>query len=157
MEHRFIADAMLGRLARWMRLLGFDVLYYPDIEDARLVALSREQGRSIITRDTLLLKRKGLNNPIFIASDNVFDQLCEVLERPDCNPAGLAGRCSICNGELTAVLIKASVQDRVPEHVYRSFDNFTQCADCLKIYWEGSHYKKIREKLGTALDAGGNN
>lgn len=138
---------MLGRLARWLRLLGFDVLYYRDIDDAQLVRIAREQERTVITRDTHLLKRKGLREPVFITSDNVTDQLHEMGARLDFGHASPHGRCGMCNGILSIVTDKENVRALVSDHVYFSAAGFIRCEDCGKVYWKGTHYQKIREKL----------
>ena len=150
---KFIADAMLGRLARWLRLMGFDVLYYPDIEDSQIVRISREQERTVLTRDTLLLKRKGLKDPVFISSDHVMQQLGELRGRLDFHDAEPLGRCGVCNGVLSKVMGKNDIRDFVPEFIYHSFDEFIQCRDCKKVYWKGSHYERIREKIKLTVKA----
>ena len=76
---QFIADAMLGRLARWLRFLGFDTLYYPGIDDAKLIRIARENNRFILTRDTRLVQRKGLRNVLLIHANDSLHQLVEVV------------------------------------------------------------------------------
>jgi uncharacterized protein with PIN domain len=144
---KFIADAMLGRLAKWLRILGFDVLYYPDIDDRRIVRISREQERTILTRDTQLLKRKGLPGVIFINKDDVFEQLTQLKEQLDFSQAAPSVRCVECNGFLDEVSQKEEIRNLVPDFVYLNSPSFVRCRDCGKVYWEGSHRKKIRKKL----------
>ena len=79
-RYTFIADAMLGRLARWMRFLGFDTLYFHDIKDSRLIRIAREQDRVILTRDTRLVQIKGVNKYLLIKADDSFHQLIEVID-----------------------------------------------------------------------------
>ncbi len=148
---KFIADAMLGRLAKWLRLLGFDVLYYRDIPDREIVRIAREQERTILTRDTGLLKVKGIGEPIFVEPDGVFDQLIQLRERLDLRDAAPAGRCEVCNRVLVCVGEKGEIRGLVPDFVYHNFDIFSRCEECGRVYWEGSHYRKIREKMGEIM------
>ena len=148
---KFIADAMLGRLAKWLRLLGFDVLYYPDIEDREVIRISREQDRTILTRDTCLLKRRGVRDAVFIKSDHLSEQLLDMKDILDLHDSDRAERCVVCNGTLSIVSDRDEVQDLVPDYVYHNFENFMRCNGCGKVYWEGSHYKKIRERTGEIL------
>ncbi len=147
---RFIADAMLGRLARWLRLLGFDTLYCPDISDSRLLRLAREQDRFILTRDTHFLNVKNFRDYLLINSNNPFEQVLEVVEALNIKEFK-PGRCANCNGVLAKVRKKEDVRDMVPEHVFLNSDTFLKCQDCGNVYWEGSHLKMFREKLCDVL------
>ena len=148
---KFIADAMLGRLAKWLRLLGFDVLYYRDIEDRKIVRIAKEQGRTILTRDTGFLKRRGMKDIIFIRSDNVFDQLLEMKEVLRLENGISDRRCSICNSTFSPVISKEEIRGNVPDHVYMNYNNFIRCEGCGKVYWEGTHHQKIREKISELI------
>lgn len=150
---KFIADAMLGRLAKWLRILGFDVLYYPDIEDKEVLRIARQQERTILTRDTQLSKSKGLPGVIFINKDDVFDQLGQIGTLLDLRNAGLCGRCAICNGLLVDVSQKEEVRDIVPEFIYIGSAGFKRCQNCGKVYWEGSHHRRIMERVEEVLSA----
>jgi uncharacterized protein len=150
---KFIADAMLGRLAKWLRILGFDVLYYPDIDDREVVRIAREQERTILTRDTQLSNRKGLPGVVFIEKDDVFDQLALIMTRLDFNQTVFSGRCVVCNGVLDEVAQKEEVRELVPDFIYLNFSGFLRCRDCGKVYWEGSHHKGIRDKVKGVLSA----
>ncbi len=148
---RFIADAMLGRLARWLRFLGFDTLYYRDISDSRLIRIAIEQNRLILTRDTRLVKIKAVRDYLLIDANDSYSQLIEVIDSLDLKESGLPGRCVECNGQLTVVADKTEVKDSVPEFVSLNFDTFLRCDNCGKIYWEGTHPRKFREKLGSII------
>jgi uncharacterized protein with PIN domain len=148
---RFIADAMLGRLARWLRFLGFDTLYYPDISDSRLIRIAREQGRLILTRDTRLVKIKAVRDYLLINANDSFSQLIEVMKSLDLKEFKPLGRCVKCNGQLTEIAEKTEVKDSVPEFVFINFNAFLRCDNCGKIYWEGTHPQKFREKLGSVI------
>lgn len=144
---KFIADAMLGRLARWLRFLGFDTAYYPGINDRNLIRIAREQDRTILTRDTRLVKIKGLKSYLLIASDDPFKQLLETISIFKLKQFQLLSRCVACNGNLEKVEDKSEVKDSVPEYVFLHYDLFRKCADCRKIYWQGTHHKKFREDI----------
>lgn len=148
---KFIADAMLGRLAKWLRLLGFDVLYYPVIEDREVIRISREQDRTILTRDTRMLKCRGTRDAVFIRSDHISEQLLEVKDMLAMHDSDRGERCIACNGNLHKVSDRSEVQDLVPDYVYHSFESFMRCNVCAKVYWEGSHFKKIRERISEIL------
>jgi uncharacterized protein with PIN domain len=148
---RFIADAMLGRLARWLRILGFDVLYSPDIEDRQVIRIAREQERAILTRDAGLLKNKGARNAILITSDRTRDQLRELEGRLHLDEAEPLGRCAVCNGTLSVVGNKGEVREAVPDFIYHTFNEFLRCGGCGRIYWRGSHQEMFRKYIGDIL------
>lgn len=152
-DMKFIADAMLGRLARWMRFLGFDTLYYAGISDSRLIRLAKEQDRVILTRDTRLVKVKGAGDHLLISANDSFKQLLEVVDALELKQFNLLGRCVKCNGELVKIIDKAEIRESVPEFVFLQHNNFLKCMGCGKIYWEGSHPKKFKEKVGEILEA----
>jgi uncharacterized protein with PIN domain len=150
-SHRFIADVMLGRLARWLRLLGFDTLYYHDINDARIIRIAKEQGRFILTRDTRLIKIKGIRDYLLIRANDSFQQLLEVIRALNLKDFYLLSKCVSCNGQLSRLPDKTEIKDTVPDFVFLNFHSFLKCRGCGKIYWEGTHPKLFREKLARVL------
>ena len=152
-SHRFIADVMLGRLARWLRLLGFDTLYYHDINDTQLIRIAKEQGRFILTRDTRLIKIKGIQDNLLIISNNSFQQLLEVIRALKLKDFHLLSRCVSCNGQLSRLLDKTEIKDAVPDFVFLNFHIFLICRNCGKIYWEGTHPKLFKKKLSELLNS----
>jgi uncharacterized protein with PIN domain len=153
---KFIADAMLGRLARWLRLMGFDTLYFADIDDRELLKLALKEQRVILTRDTAFPKR-DIGDLILIKSDDPYEQLEQVIRevRPE-TPREM--RCANCNGTLSEVQRKEEVADSVPEFVYLNHSHFLRCTGCGNVYWEGSQYRKLKEKMNEILNLseGGN-
>ena len=143
---KFIADAMLGRLARWLRLLGFDTLYYKDISDADLLKIAKQQSRIVLTRDTHFRHFRNFNDYLLIRSNETIGQLREIMNAfgvKEFNP----GRCTRCNGILQEIAKGEEVKGLVPEHTYIKFKTFLRCQDCGNLYWEGTHIKRFREKV----------
>lgn len=143
---KFIADVMLGRLAKWMRLLGFDVLYDRTVSDNEIIHISLTQGRAILTRDTGLVARPLASNHVFIEHDHVRHQLDQVLTT--CHITSMPGpltRCSVCNTLLSPVA-KEDVRDLVPRYVFEKNSSFLRCENCCKVYWKGTHVRRIKLK-----------
>jgi uncharacterized protein len=152
-SHRFIADVMLGRLARWLRLLGFDTLYFSDISDNHLIRIAKEQGRFILTRDTGLAKIKGIGDCLLIGSNDSFQQLLEVIRTLNLKDFHFFNRCVSCNGQLSRLLDKTEIKDAVPDFVFLNFHSFLTCSSCGRVYWEGTHPKMFKEKLAKILES----
>lgn len=131
---------MLGRLAKWMRIIGCDVVYYRKIEDAELVDLAAEEGRLILTKDNLLIKRRKAKGNYFLVEGNSYkDQLKQVARRFSIDLyQNLLTRCIECNIPLTEVA-KEEVRNYVPEYVYNSEDSFRRCPGCEKTFWPATH------------------
>jgi len=141
---RFVLDVHLGRLAGYLRLLGFDALYSSDCDDATLAALSRDERRTLLTRDRGLLKRRQVTHGYCVRTTNPREQVREVLRRFDLyRLVAPFSRCIRCNGVLEPVA-KQSVENRLPPQVRAHHDDFRICAACGQVYWRGSHYERLQ-------------
>jgi len=145
---KFIADAMLGRLAKWMRVIGCDVAYYRKIDDAELVDLAIKDGRLILTRDNLLIKRrKAKGNFLLVGGNSYKEQLKQVAQHFSIDPYKyLLTRCIECNISLTET-DKEKVKEFIPEYVYKNESSFRRCPGCKKIYWPATHKNEIIKTL----------
>jgi uncharacterized protein len=143
----FVADVMLGRLAKWLRIAGFDVLYSNRFSDDELVALSRQEGRILLSRDTRLLVRKAVQHFIFLEGESIQSQLRQVFE-----VARIAGlpevltRCLSCNDVLVEIT-RERVRERVPPFVFATQHSFKSCPRCEKVYWAGTHRQSVLRTL----------
>ena len=142
-EKNFIVDVNLGKLAPKLRLLGFDTLYRNDFEDHEIVAISNRENRIILTRDTGILKYNAVQWGYWVRAINVRKQISEVVEKFNLkNTIQPFTRCAVCNG-LLHFIPKAMAKNYVPADIYEMVSEFTQCQNCSKIYWQGSHVEKI--------------
>jgi uncharacterized protein len=142
-DPRFVVDVNLGRLARLLRVLGFDVWWSSDADDQSLADISLEQQRILLTRDRGLLKRRAITHGLFVRSQQPEQQTLEVIRRLDLSErlAPLT-RCVRCNGML-ATVSKGEVLDQLEPLTRRHYDEFSRCADCGRIYWAGSHHPRL--------------
>jgi len=152
---RFIADVMLGKLARWLRILGYDVLYDPNAEDEILVARAVTEGRILLTKDRYLIERwrKKLrqNGYLLLKSDDWREQLKETISHFGLDVQNhRMTRCPDCNGLLEEVP-KESVRYKVPFFVFTVHERFARCTQCGKVYWAGSHYERMNATLDELL------
>lgn len=140
---RFVLDAHLGRLARYLRLLGFDCRYRNDIGDAELVAIAEREDRVVLTRDRPLLKRRRIRLAHFVRHDDPWRQVEEVCDEFDLYPAfSPFTRCTRCNGRLARVE-KAAVAHRLEPLTRRYVEAFLECEDCGQLFWHGSHVSRM--------------
>jgi uncharacterized protein with PIN domain len=147
---KFILDSNLGRLARYLRLLGFDCLYHNNYLDAEVARTASEQQRTVLTRDRSLLQRRIITHGYFVRSQQPREQVREVLARFDLyRQVAPFSRCTRCNGELMDV-DKQAVSERLEPKTRRYYDNFRICSQCGQIFWQGSHHARM-QRLVTAL------
>jgi uncharacterized protein with PIN domain/sulfur carrier protein ThiS len=148
---RFIADAHLGGLARMLRMAGFDTLYDNGSDDDTIAALAAAEGRVVLTRDRELLKRRGVGYGRYVHALRPAQQLAEVVERLALAPhAAPFTICLHCNAPLREVA-KALVEDRLPESVRAHQQQFSTCDRCGRVYWKGSHWKRMCALLNDSL------
>lgn len=149
-DYKFIADCHLGKLAKYLRIMGVDTLFFPHIDDDELIMLANEEKRIILTRDRELSQRK--NAPVlFLEPTDTKAQLKTLIHcyRLNEHPAPFS-RCIVCNSPLQ-VIEKSKIEERIPEKVKKYFDYFEYCPLCDRIYWKGDHYRHMMEFLEQVL------
>lgn len=144
---------MLGKLSRWLRMLGHDVTYYRNFDDATLLVLAKTENRVLLTRD-LELYQKALKDGLksFLVNAKEQNQRLAILA----NHFGFNleidlsnSRCPKCNGSLV-IISKDDVKDKVPDGTFKYYDEFWQCTSCGQVYWKGAHWTRIQEALEDA-------
>ena len=141
----FVVDGMLGSLARWLRILGYDTDYANQRDDAELTRIARAESRVLLTRDRELAGRRGLKS-LLIESQLLDEQLAQVTATFPPKAGAHPGRCSVCN----TVLVEATPEEvahRVPRYVLKRHPPFRRCPGCDRIYWRGSHWRNMQSRL----------
>jgi uncharacterized protein len=142
---KFILDVHLGKLARLVRLLGFDACYQNNYTDKQIVELAITGSRIVLTRDVGLLKHKALQYGYWLRSQYAEEQLAEVIKRYDLiDDIKPFTRCIACNGKIVAVS-KENVLDIIPPKTKQYFNEFYKCVECNRVYWKGSHYERMQQ------------
>lgn len=142
---RLLADGMLGRLARWLRLLGYDTAYEANADDLDLARRARAEGRVLLTRDRALAGRRGLRT-LLIASEHLEEQVHQVRQALGPPPSPALSRCSLCNLPLMPVE-PDEIADRVPPYVLQTQERFSRCPGCDRVYWAGTHVTHMRQQM----------
>jgi uncharacterized protein len=151
---RFAADRMLGRIARMLRMLGYDTLYSPETTAAQLVEIARQGERIVLTRGVIERRFPQVSNVVRVGSEYAPEQLREVVGRFRLDTrAGLWTRCTLCNAAIEPV-DKTIVQPAVPPKVFQIYRDFFRCSFCGHVYWRGSHVERITRNLGILLAEG---
>jgi len=145
----FLVDAMLGNIAKKLRLLGFDSEFVSDIDDSKLIEKAKNENRTIISRDRNLIDRAKKNeiSSVYITSENEIEQFLEILETTHLQFDEISGdsaRCTKCNSP-TSQINKLEIKNKIPEGVLEYHDKFWKCDRCDQIYWEGTHIKNLQE------------
>jgi uncharacterized protein with PIN domain len=149
----FIVDNMLGSLARWLRMLGYDSRYDKALNDDQILAAAKSEGRIILTRDRELAERGG---GLCLETTDLDEQLSAVSESYSLTYGADRMRCSVCNGRLLEIP-RERAKELVPERSFESSSEFWVCESCKKAYWDGTHWKGIMDKfrkLGLAEGSG---
>jgi len=150
-DMRFVLDVHLGKLARYLRLCGFDTLYDNSYEDHTIVAISLSEHRVILTRDIGILKYSTVQHGYWLRSDQPGQQLREVIRRFDLKQQiQMFTRCMECNGIIMPVE-KQKIAGDLPEGTRKYYQKFYQCLECGKIYWKGSHYHDMIRRIEALL------
>ena len=150
-EARFVLDGHLGKLAAYMRLMGFDTQYRNDWDDTTLAEISSREKRILLTRDRGLLKRGRVKFGYWVRSKDPKGQLVEILDRFRLgSQAQPFSRCARCNGLLQAVE-KASVFNQLEKKTQLFYDEFHQCQQCGQVYWKGSHFNRMENFISNTL------
>ena len=146
-DPRFVADGHLGKLARHLRMAGFDTLWTNHWNDDEIVRISAVQKRTILTRDKGMLRRKEVDRGYFVRATESEEQLAEVIRALQLE--GMLApftRCRECNVPLEDVPREA-VLDRLPEQVRNLYDRFKRCPGCERVYWQGTHFERMKGVL----------
>ena len=148
---KFIVDSNVGRLARWLRIAGFDTIFINDLDDNRLVRLALSEGRVLLTKDTQILKRRvattGRLKVILIESEEVKAQLRQVVKTlnlgDQIKPFTL---CLECNQPLVPKE-NEEIKELVPPYVFQTQTQYMQCPGCQRVYWRGTHWQRMSREL----------
>jgi len=145
---KFICDFMLGKLAKYLRMCGYDTKFIKNISDEKLLTLALKENRILLTRDNALLLRKLIKDKSLIAilvkEDNIKKQLLQLKNQLNLSIDINLLRCINCNGILKEIK-KEEIKSLVPEYVYNTQEKFLFCPRCKKVYWNGTHIKKMRD------------
>ena len=147
----FIADQNVGKLARWLRMLGFDTLFFEGEDDRTLVAMALAEDRIILTRDTHIMQRRlvtsGRLRAVLLATDCPEEQICQVVQalhlKDSFRPFTL---CLECNQPLEE-RTKETLRQRVPPYVFKTQQQYMECPRCRRIYWRGTHWQAMNKRL----------
>jgi len=152
---RFVADGMLGKLTRWLRMLGHDVEYFKLLEDEELIKVAKSEQMILLTRD-LRLYQKAATEGVkahLVEGRTEYERLAELARKYDFELEidVSTSRCPKCNSRIKPVR-KEEVMERIPESTSKFYNEFWECQNCGKIYWQGSHWKRIDQTLSQAKE-----
>ena len=151
MEIKFIADSNAGKLARWLRIMGYDTLFFKRIDDAQLIDTALREGRVVLTKDTQLMRRRAVTGGqlriILTQNDDPKEQLRQVIKELKLDyRLKQFTRCLECNQNLVPKS-REEVKELVPPYVFRTQPQYMQCPSCLRVYWRGTHWQRMKKEL----------
>jgi len=146
---KFAVDVMLGKLARWLRILGYDTFYNPNLSAMELLKIARDENRLLLTRNKHLLSQADSVQHLLVESNHPKVQLKQVIVTFNLDTSSYIFRlCTLCNTEVHP-LPKDKLPDNIPKSIRDGTEFFYQCPHCLRVYWKGSHIKRFREFLNS--------
>lgn len=149
-EPKFIADVNVGRLAKWLRILGYDTLFQNNLDDGELVRIAVRESRILLTRDTRILRRglvfTGELKLILVRPSKLREQIRQVVKELNLKVPTPFSLCPECNQSLIP-REKSEIRDLVPPYVFQTQSHYMQCPSCQRIYWRGTHWQRMREEL----------
>jgi uncharacterized protein with PIN domain len=145
---KFLVDRMLGKLAKGLRMLGYDVVYYRGEDAYPMISLARREGRVILTRNTKLIPKRTEDRIIQVTENNPYLQLKELLQKRyvTLDEEKFFSRCLVCNALLDEIP-RDEVEGEVPDFIFRQHKEFFRCPQCQRIYWPGTHQKNMQKKI----------
>lgn len=153
---RFIVDANVGKLARWLRMLGYDTLFINDIDDGELVSIALRQRRIVITKDTQIMLRRVVTSrrvkAVLIKEDDPRDQFRQLMRSVSLDQDLKFTRCLECNESLVP-RSKDEVEELVPPYVFKTQSQYHQCPTCQRVYWRATHWQHMSQVLETLMEA----
>ncbi len=156
MSSRFIVDTNVGKLARWLRMMGYDTLFINPIDDEGLINTALKEKRVLLTKDTQIMRRRvvtsGKLKVLLIEGDDPKDQLRQVVLTMKLDQERKFTLCLECNEPLVP-RSKDDVQDLVPPYVFKTQSHYFQCPACHRIYWRGTHWQRMKRELETLMEA----
>jgi uncharacterized protein with PIN domain len=151
---KFLVDRMLGKLAKALRLLGYDAIYYQSEDLSQLIRLAREQDRFVVTRNTKLVAKTPEDRVVLITQDQPKLQLRELQEKGHIffNERESFSRCLVCNVLLDGIT-KKEVEGKVPDFIFHHYQEFYRCSQCRRIYWPGTHQQNMQKSIQELLQS----
>lgn len=152
---RFIVDANVGKLARWLRMLGYDTVFINDIDDGKLVSIALKERRVLLTKDTQIMLRRvvtsGRVKAVLIEEDDPKDQFRQLMRAVELDQELRFSRCLECNQPLVP-RSKGEVEGLVPPYVFKTQSQYQQCPTCQRIYWRATHWQHMSQVLETLME-----
>ncbi|NHI91911.1 MAG: hypothetical protein EAX96_05370 [Candidatus Lokiarchaeota archaeon] len=147
---KFIVDSMFGKLARFLRLFGYDALYSNEFEDDEILKIAKEQNRILLTKDKILTQRAEKNgiDTLYINKKNIAERIALIKQKYDIKLTIIPNsRCPLCNSEIEKIEDKELIKNEVFPSTFKNFNDFWKCTNCSKIYYIGEHWKKFEDLL----------